>query len=465
MSAFNTRNIERLDYKIVVARFNEDVDWLVKYAPKVVVQNKGDEASIPAELVPFTNHLPNIGLDQHSHLEYIIQNYDTLPEIVIFTQANLEDHRDVHEPHLSEYHFKQIDSIHRHASTMSTDEILMDMIKQVHLYGCTHNAKSYVAGEDILARAEMIVTAPLEQSAGSNGMTLGEWFEKNLGQAFPDPQGFRWFKNAIFGASKKYILSRPKSFYQGIKDQITMCRQDILHFIERSWYYMLNLDKKFAPHSMFTIMLANQHIFKTLDNIVIESGQGFVEGSLFFFGNQDMQYNETFMHKQVNLFNLAKKAKNILEIGFNAGHSTALMLLANPTSRIMHFDLREHAYGERCYEFLKSVFGAERFIDFVAGDSRVTVPSCINSCPTRFDLIHIDGGHTDIVAYSDIVHCQKYAAPDNYVIVDDYDMPNLKALTDLFVRRGVIQPQEDMIVEDYCGKVYHYIGRFSNLHV
>lgn len=454
----NKKILEGLDFKIVAARFNEDVDWLSKYAPKVAIQNKGDVSTIPEQLTEYTKELPNIGLDQHSHLDYIIDNYDNLPEIVIFTQANLNDHRDVHEPSMSAFHIKQINTIHRYTSTLSHDDIIYDMIKQVKLYGTTLNAKTYIAGDSAVAYAEMKI--PTEEEV-STDLTFGEWFEKNLQAQFPDVARFMWFKNAIFGVAKKFIISRPKSFYQDIKDQITMCRQDILHYIERSWFYMLNIDKEFAPHSLLATLITNQHIFKTLDKIVIESGQGFVEGSLFFFGNQDMQYNDTFIHKQINLYNLAKKAKNILEIGFNAGHSTALMLLANPTSKIMHFDLREHAYGERCYEFLKSVFGKERFIEFVAGDSRVTVPSHIDKCTTRFDLLHIDGGHTDLVAYSDITHTQKYAAPQNYVIVDDYDMPNLKAVTDQFVRRGIILPQEDMIVEDFCGKIYHYIGHYA----
>jgi hypothetical protein len=454
----NTEALSKLDFKVVAARYAEDVEWLSPYAPKVVIVNKGELPTIPEHLREYTVEVPNLGLDQYCILHYIVSNYDNLPEIIVFTQANLDEHRDVHEPTLSVANLKQVNTIHSYTNTLTAQQIIYEMIKQVHIYGTTHNAKTYIIQDIALAYPGLKVDT---QDEYSTDLTLGEWFKENLEVDMPDPGSFYWFKNAIFGVAKRYVLSRPKAFYEKLLNQITMPRQDILHYIERSWYYILNMDKDVSANSTLSTVINHQHIFKTLDRIVVESGQGFVEGSLFFFGNQDMQYNEVFMHKQVNLFNLAKKAKNILEIGFNAGHSTALMLLANPSSKILHFDLREHAYGERCYNFLKSVFGADRFIEFVAGDSRETVPVIHERCPIKFDLIHIDGGHTDLVAYSDIVHCQKYAAKDNIVVVDDYNMENIKSITDQFVRRGTILPQTTVVTEEYCGQSYHYIGHYA----
>ena len=54
--------------------------------------------------------------------------------------------------------------------------------------------------------------------------------------------------------------------------------------------------------------------------------------------------------KQMNLYKSAMEAKNILEIGFNAGHSCLLFLLANPESKITIFDICEHKYAKPCFE-------------------------------------------------------------------------------------------------------------------
>merc|ERR1719334_872404 len=81
---------------------------------------------------------------------------------------------------------------------------------------------------------------------------------------------------------------------------------------------------------------------------------------------------------------------SILEIGFNAGHSACLLLLANPRARVVAFDLCEHAYALPCAEVLKRHFGPERF-DLVAGASGESLPSYAKAHPGEaFDLLHVD---------------------------------------------------------------------------
>lgn len=463
--------LKQANYQVVTARCNEDMTWAIDgikqgilEAEKFVIMNKGDLNTLPQQLQSQSVPVPNIGLDQYCHLRYIVDNYDILPDVVVFIQAGMNEHHDIYEPHYSMQNIKILDNMPKYNLKLSTSDVLLGMIKQVLLYGTTLNNKTYITRNGYMCAYDELTMKTDDEDVVTDG-TFKEWFVTNVRTSFPPNEIFMWFKNAIFGVSKRYILSQPKSYYETIMSQITTRRAEILHFIERSWFYMLNMDRRMEPHGLLATLVNHASIFQTLDDIIVESGTTNVEGSLMFTGYHDMKYNEEFVHKKVNLFNFAKKANTILEIGFNAGHSTALMLLANPHSKVLLFDLQEHVYVQRCLTFLKSVFGKERFIDFVPGNSKQTVPSYLISHPSlrgSFDLLHIDGGQDDLVVLSDISNCQGYSKDDEHVVViDDYNINNIQRIVDQFVRRCFVKPIENVLLDTYCGQLYHYVGKYS----
>lgn len=73
--------------ELVVARFNEDMSWTLEYDESIrKIYNKGkDNLNIPSI------KLPNIGREGHTYLEYIINNYNKLPDFVIFSQGSTYD--------------------------------------------------------------------------------------------------------------------------------------------------------------------------------------------------------------------------------------------------------------------------------------------------------------------------------------------------------------------------------------
>jgi nucleoside-diphosphate-sugar epimerase len=76
-----------VSYKLVVAKYNENVEW-INYMDKdhVIIYDKSDN--------PIENSISrkNIGREVESFLYYILQNYDNLPDYVIFAQGNPFDH-------------------------------------------------------------------------------------------------------------------------------------------------------------------------------------------------------------------------------------------------------------------------------------------------------------------------------------------------------------------------------------
>ena len=79
-----------MDKRLIIARFNEDLDWLKKYDDfKITVYNKGESLSDDK----FFNviNLENKGRESHTWLFHIVKNYYQLDEINIFLQGKIDD--------------------------------------------------------------------------------------------------------------------------------------------------------------------------------------------------------------------------------------------------------------------------------------------------------------------------------------------------------------------------------------
>jgi hypothetical protein len=70
------------DPELVIARYNEDISWIDRLSCKRTIYNKG--ASCGRECYT----LPNIGRESHTYLHHIINNYDNLSDLTIFTQGD-----------------------------------------------------------------------------------------------------------------------------------------------------------------------------------------------------------------------------------------------------------------------------------------------------------------------------------------------------------------------------------------
>jgi predicted O-methyltransferase YrrM len=152
------------------------------------------------------------------------------------------------------------------------------------------------------------------------------------------------------------------------------------------------------------------------------------EGNIFML-HHTTNYTTMFINKAKNISNMVlnKNIKNVMEIGFNSGFSTLLMLISNPNIHISCFDLGEHKYTIPCYEKLKETFGDR--INITIGDSTKTLQN-IND---NYDLIHIDGGHSTEVADSDIINSYRLSKQGTILIMDDYDFPNLHNIWDSYI--------------------------------
>jgi predicted O-methyltransferase YrrM len=113
-----------------------------------------------------------------------------------------------------------------------------------------------------------------------------------------------------------------------------------------------------------------------------------------------------------------RRPGRILEIGFNAGHSADVLLAAAPAAHLLSFDLGRHPAVAVGKGFIDARYPGRHTL--VVGDSTASVPAFTALVPdVRFEVLFIDGGHTEEVARADIVNCGRLAAADAIVAVDD----------------------------------------------
>jgi hypothetical protein len=210
-----------MSYKIVVARYNENIHWL-KHDKNVIIynKNKNNKLNLPNEII-----LENVGRESETYLNYIINNYHKLPDIVVFTQARIADHR-------------------------GRDDInyLLYMKNQAYLHG-----KSYPI---------IVHTKTNNKSCWDNDWNLNndgsyylqncylnnkpiifeDWFKKHIlfnKDNYPKP--FCVYTNGLFAVKKELILRHPIEYYKYL---IGLVNHHIDpaegHFFERSWFYIFS---------------------------------------------------------------------------------------------------------------------------------------------------------------------------------------------------------------------------------
>jgi predicted O-methyltransferase YrrM len=120
-----------------------------------------------------------------------------------------------------------------------------------------------------------------------------------------------------------------------------------------------------------------------------------------------------------DLINLSKNTPiNVMEIGFNAGHSAEVFLRNNKQLTLTSFDLGGHDYVSHAKKYIDVTYPNRHTL--ILGDSMVTIPIYLkNNKDTKFDLIFIDGGHDYNIAKTDMENCFHLAHKDTIIALDD----------------------------------------------
>eukprot|EP00747_Dinoflagellata_sp_TGD_P165540 gnl/TRDRNA2_/TRDRNA2_186932_c0_seq1.p1 gnl/TRDRNA2_/TRDRNA2_186932_c0~~gnl/TRDRNA2_/TRDRNA2_186932_c0_seq1.p1 ORF type:complete len:283 (-),score=55.79 gnl/TRDRNA2_/TRDRNA2_186932_c0_seq1:129-977(-) len=119
-------------------------------------------------------------------------------------------------------------------------------------------------------------------------------------------------------------------------------------------------------------------------------------------------------------FNTARgpSVSTICEVGFNAGHSAAIFLNANPEAKLYSFDLGQFKYTLGNIQLMKDFF-ADRF-EYTLGPSEESVPDFHRRRPdVQCDIVSVDGDHSTEGTFRDLQNFREMASCRNWVLMDD----------------------------------------------
>jgi len=133
------------------------------------------------------------------------------------------------------------------------------------------------------------------------------------------------------------------------------------------------------------------------------------------------------------------RPQRYLEIGVRRGRSVCTVARAHPDVSIHGFDLWVEDYagmdnpGERFVRRELERHQHRGLAEFISGDSTQTIPKFLNDHPDMlFDLITVDGDHSETGARIDLENVLPRLAPGGVLVFDDVSHPDLPHMLSLW---------------------------------
>lgn len=208
------------DYTVVVARYNEDISWIKPIEDHCVIYNKGTTLNIPNEII-----IPNVGRESETYLHYIIDNYDSLPEIIVFTQGNFAEH--LGRPDTG-YLLTMVLEAQKYGKSKTRWSQPIDANDEARIHwGPTWNLRPNEKGSFYL----------YDCYKNNNHILFHDWFIQHIQPTYPDV--LHIYMNGIFAMKGEIIRQRPLAFYKKLIEEVNYHVNPVEgHFMERSWYYV-----------------------------------------------------------------------------------------------------------------------------------------------------------------------------------------------------------------------------------
>lgn len=214
-------DVPKPSIEFVVCRYDEPVDWIFDWLPfinRATVYNKGSKLSLPVHPKVTVKEVPNHGREAEAYARHCVQNYDSLCEQVVFTQANWSEH-------------------------MSPEDF-EHMVKTGHRTG-------QVTGMDIPWTSGLMdrlgwttdVNFPRRDGSHVPMQPSGKSFAKLFYTVLAGPDSdivpeseVLWYPGAIMSVTKAKIRAHPMLVYQKIKDEVSVgANPEAAFMFERLW--------------------------------------------------------------------------------------------------------------------------------------------------------------------------------------------------------------------------------------
>jgi len=221
--------------QIVVARHKEPLNWLNEFPfnnCSVIIYNKGgDNDFYKSPNIIKEIKLPNIGLEVHSFLYHIINNYDDLANITAFFQGSIDL-----PLKYSRAQSTIIECINRNTTVLSASILNEDIKTKLYDFNVTKYEMQHPSVE---------INYDNTNTHLCKIRPFGKWYEELFGNLKTTTICF----NNIMAIKREHILRKPKEYYENLLTYVDEGLQpEAVHYFERAWeaiFHPLDLNKNF----------------------------------------------------------------------------------------------------------------------------------------------------------------------------------------------------------------------------
>lgn len=232
---------------LVVCRYNEDVSWVKNISQPYIIFNKGEQDIHDPNVVV----QKNIGREEYTYLKYIVDNYHSLPDRIIFSQGHpLQHSPDFIELLKYEHLFGPVQPLSDRYDDNSKSDVR-------HISSPYLNINNLSVHIDFFDYRLRILCRDYKDDMGH--WRLRQIFRKIYRSEFNIRKlamktvdlNFRTFNDmevtpfnysAIFAVNKERILYRPLSYYQNLLDKSIKQIALFPFIMEMSWMEIFQYD-------------------------------------------------------------------------------------------------------------------------------------------------------------------------------------------------------------------------------
>lgn len=214
---------------LVIARYKEKLDWLQQYKNydfrNIILYNKyePDNDKSCKDLGATLNgkdcikiNLANEGRCDHTYLYHIINNYDTLADVTIFSKGSSDMYREN-----KKLKFTVAKVFETRDTVMSNDTLATPIHVHAADFVLSRYKSTHPANNDTDLTVKPASVRP-----------FGKWYQ----HYFPGFSTIKVVYAGIFSVSKEHIKQHPKSYYEMlIKEVEGHHNPEAGHYFERSW--------------------------------------------------------------------------------------------------------------------------------------------------------------------------------------------------------------------------------------
>mmetsp|Transcript_94655 Transcript_94655/g.197743 ORF Transcript_94655/g.197743 Transcript_94655/m.197743 type:complete len:382 (+) Transcript_94655:236-1381(+) len=262
LSDLYSGKVSKGEVELVLAHHNEDLAWSEPLRSVRTVYCKGQCSADSVKL-------PNVGREGHTFLHHIVDNYDSLSNWTVFSQAQKPtegyiDHK-IGGGHLLTG-ITLDDYLSHHNQTEGSADSLFMMSSKVHLPSMRHSLRSTykthphqttpsissrdscpkVDGDDFwgpyhdapLLRKTLATKCNVEDYA--LGDAVQSFWPDFLEHELPANEVVHYAQGARFAVSRERVHQRTKAYYQRLLDSVSSEQDPCLNYLfEFAWYYIL----------------------------------------------------------------------------------------------------------------------------------------------------------------------------------------------------------------------------------